>query len=82
MKNKKKKFSSLKSVLILLQQLQIKYYRSHVFGMFTCISGSVMLSVSAEVGAPLAINFNAWDSSDVLEASYQKLLDYLNNNKL
>ena len=26
MKNKKKKFSSLKSVLILLQQLQIKYY--------------------------------------------------------
>jgi hypothetical protein len=27
MKNKKKKFSSLKSVLILLQQLQVKYYR-------------------------------------------------------
>lgn len=27
MKNKKKKLSSLKSILILLQQLQVKYYR-------------------------------------------------------
>lgn len=83
MKKKKKKFSSLNGVLALLQQLQVKYYKSNTFGIITLSTGTIVLSVSTtENGAPMSINFDFWDDRDIWETSYQRLLDYLNTNEL
>ena len=77
MKNKEEKLSSLNSVLILLQQLQVKYYGKCSF----------FLSVYMPINIDVYINdklreselFFFYDGEGVIKwtQTYQHLLDYL-----
>ena len=69
MKNKEKKFKSLKSVFILLQQLQAKYYDIYAMHVDTYSSGSIDVYVLHEL-----FEFSSVDDSSVWKATYQELL--------
>ena len=76
MKNKEKKFKSLKSVLILLQQLQTKYYGKCVFFLDNYISGDV--DVFIKIGSySKIVFFRSADDCNVWKTTYQDLLEYL-----
>lgn len=76
MNNKEKKFKSLKSVLILLQQLQTKYYNQLAIHIDTYKSGSidVYIGIISDDGL---FEFSAVDDSSAWKSTYQELLDFL-----
>lgn len=75
MKNKEKKFKSLKSVFILLQQLQTKYYNQLAIHLDIYESGSI----DVYIGMPNdgLFEFSAVDDSSVWKATYKELLKFL-----
>ena len=77
MKNKEKKFSSQKSVLILLQQLQVKYFGKYAIEIMAYTTDSITVYIftnSSKYGIFEFASYNdePWDSM------YQRVLDYLN----
>ena len=78
MKNKEKKFKSLKDVLILLQQLQAKYYGKCAIHIDTYWSGSNdVFIIKDEPCDDGLFEFSAVDDSSAWETTYQELLDFL-----
>ena len=76
MKNKEKKFTSLKSVLTLLQKLQTKYYGKCVFFLDQYISGDVDVFIKIGSYSKLVF-FRSADDCNVWKTTYQELLEYL-----
>ena len=78
MKNKNKKLGSLKSVLILLQQLQVKYfeYAIEIMAYTTDTITAYIFTNNSKYGIFEFASYNdePWDSM------YQRVLDYLNEN--
>ena len=76
MKNKEKKFKSQKSVLILLQQLQTKYYNKCAFHIDTYESGSIDVYIVIPYDDGL-FEFSEVDDCNVWKATYKELLSFL-----
>jgi hypothetical protein len=79
MKNKNKKLSSPKSVLKLLQQLQVKYFGRCAIEIMAYTTGSITVYIftnSSKYGVFEFASYNnePWDSI------YQRVLDYLKEN--
>lgn len=80
MKNKEKKLSSPKSVLILLQQLQVKYFGKYAIEIMAYTTDSITAYIftnNSKYGIFEFASYNdePWDSM------YQRVLDYLNENE-
>ena len=80
MKNKEKKLSSPKSVLILLQQLQVKYFGKYAIEIMAYTTDSITAYIftnNSKYGIFEFASYNdeSWDSI------YQRILDYLNENE-
>lgn len=87
MKNKKKKFSSLKSVLMLLQQLQMKCYNEGPISINIDIMSDSSVDVSAIHFADIkakSFTFKGPTSLLSCEDTYKELLDWIkiNSHKL
>lgn len=82
MKNKKNKFSSLKSVLILLQQLQVRYYGNDVFDIMLYSTGTIKVYVCLYMYEPKSFIFCSYDGPVEWLEEYRKLLMHLNADKL
>ena len=80
MKNKEKKLSSQKSVLILLQQLQVKYFGKYAIEIMAYTTDTITVYIftnTSKYGIYEFADYNTepWDSI------YQRVLDYLNENE-
>ena len=78
MKNKEKKLGSLNSVLILLQQLQVKYFMKCVFHLDVYLSGNTdvfVLKDDSDKGK--LFSFYIGDDRDNWVSTYEDLLSYL-----
>lgn len=73
MKNKKEKFGSPRKTLVLLQQLQIKYFGTVEIEVFAL----GVNSFSAWVGTYTVV-FYPCDTSEERESKYNELLTYIN----
>ena len=77
MKNKNKKLASLKSILILVQQIQLKYYGKinidiELYG--------IAFDVTAKIGGKLrAFEFSEYESEE-WEATYYKIINHIKQN--
>lgn len=79
MKNKKKKLNSLKSTLVLLQQLQAKYYQSTELKIDIDISHNSDIEVWVKTQYSCeGFKFFAPDRFFFGEYEYKRLLEYLN----
>lgn len=76
MKNKEKKFQSLQSVLILLQQLQAKYYGKCAFHIDTYESGSIDVYIPIPYDDGL-FEFSSVDDFTTWKDTYRDLLECL-----
>lgn len=83
MKNKSKKLKSLKSILILLQQLQVRYYGKCGIDIMTFPSGTIMIYIQSD-DDPKSVNFFDYEGTDrtTWEAKYEEIVTYLNNLEL
>lgn len=80
MKNKNKKLNSLKSILILLQQLQIKYYCNQVISIIQFSSHTIVISIYNSGNNEKCFSFGYYNNGE-WNSLYKELLDYLNKNK-
>ena len=77
MKNKNKKLASLKSILILIQQLQFKYYGKinidiELYG--------IAFDVTVKIGGKLrAFEFSEYESEE-WKATYYKIINHIKQN--
>ena len=79
MKNKKQKLSTLKSILILAQQLQSKYYGKIDIDI-QLIGITVDVDVKLGVGKMECFEFSRFDNEDFWRKEYDRLLTYLNEH--
>ena len=79
MKNKNKKFSSPKSVLKLLQQLQVKYFGKFAVEIMAYTTDSITVYIFTN-GSKYGIFEFASYISEPWDSIYQRVLDYLNEN--
>ena len=78
MKNKEKKLGSLNSVLILLQQLQVKYCRKCAFHLDVYLSGNTdVFVVKDDSDKGKMFSFCVGDDRDKWISTYEDLLSYL-----
>ena len=77
MKNKEKKLSSLNNVLILLQQLQVKYYGKCSFFLSVYIPVSMDVYINDKLRKSELFCFYAGEGVIKWTHTYQHLLDYL-----
>ena len=77
MKNKNKKLSSLKSILILVQQIQLKYYGKinidiELYG--------IAFDVTVQIGGKLrAFEFSEYEGEE-WKATYYKIIHHIKQN--
>lgn len=76
MKNKNKKLNSLKSILILLQQLQVKYDCQKVISIIRFSSHTIVISISNSGNDEKCFSFGYYNKSEWC-ALYDELLDYI-----
>lgn len=79
MKNKEKKLSSPKSTLILLQQLQAKYFGKFAIEIMAYTTDSITVYIFTN-GSKYGIFEFASYISEPWGSIYQRVLDYLNEN--
>ena len=77
MKNKENKLSSLNNVLILLQQLQVKYYGKCSFFLSVYIPVSMDVYINDNLRKSELFCFYAGEGIIKWTHTYQHLLDYL-----
>ena len=77
MNNKEKKLSSLNNVLILLQQLQVKYYGKCSFFLSVYIPVSMDVNINDKLRKSELFCFYAGEGVIKWTHTYQHLLDYL-----
>lgn len=77
MKNKSKKFSSLNSILILLQQLQVKYYGKCSFFLSVYMPTNIDVYINDKLRESESFSFYAGEGIIKWTHTYQNLLDYL-----
>ena len=75
MKNKKKKFSSPRATLVLLQQLQTKYFGAVEINIYVLSQ----IDFSAWVNGKETKIFFAGDTAENREVKYKQLLDFINS---
>ena len=80
MKNKNKKFNSLKSILILLQYLQVKYDCQKVISIIRFNSHTIVISISNSGNNEKCFSFGYYNKGE-WNSLYKELLDFLNKNK-
>lgn len=79
MKNKNKKLKTLKGVLVLLQQLQLKYHGQSQMSIRSNSNGYLWVSVAGN--GFMADSFVFWDREDIPTRMnrYNKILEILND---
>ena len=77
MKNKEEKLSSLNSVLILLQQLQVKYYGKCSFFLSVYMPINIDVYINDKLRKSELFCFYAGEGVIKWTHTYQHLLDYL-----
>ena len=80
MKNKEKKLSSPKSVLILLQQLQVKYFGKCAIEIMAYTTDTITVYIFTNTSKYGIFEFASYND-EPWDSMYQRVLDYLNENE-